>query len=84
MEIISTKTEKKIVIYIKNNQNRNRPLTRGSIAKELKAANCLIYNTANLLLDKGVIKYTLIDKRESRVELTQLGEEQVCQMALVL
>lgn len=78
-----TKTAIKILIHIKNNQNRNRPLTRSSIAKEINSPNCLVYDTSNSLQRKGLITYNIMNKRESKIQLTTTGEKEVSEIYLM-
>lgn len=69
-----TKIEKNIIINVKKNQYRNRKTTRGSITKELKSTSAIIYTSSNILERKGYLTYTKINKVESSVMLTPIGE----------
>lgn len=69
-----TKTSDRIIIYTKNNQDRNRILTRGKIARGLQSSFSLIYTTANLLKEKGYLVYEKINKVESQIRLSGQGE----------
>ncbi len=73
-ERMSPKTSDRIIIYIKNNQDRNRILTRGKIARGLRSSFSLIYTTSNILKEKGYLIYTKINKVESQIRLSEQGE----------
>ena len=70
-----TKTEKKIINHIGLNQNRNRKLTRNKLARELKVNPCLIYGSSNDLERRGFLVYKKINKVESIISLSFLGNE---------
>jgi len=69
-----TKTENKIIVYLKNNCNSERNLTRSSISRNLKLDLRGTYVSTNNLKIKGYVEYVLINKLESKVKLTQKGE----------
>lgn len=78
-----TKTVKSIIIYLKYNQQRNVPLTRRLMVKELRISTCAIYNASNRLEGEGIIKYEIINKRDCKVGLTPNGEDIFQQISLL-
>lgn len=78
-----TKTVKSIIIYLKYNQQRNVPLTRRLMVKELRISTCAIYNASNILKVEGIIKYEIINKRDYKIGLTPNGENIFQQIAVM-
>lgn len=69
-----TQNERKIINYIKLNQDRNRKLTRNNLARGLKSHIYLIYGASNGLNERGYVSYEKVNKVESILRLTIKGE----------
>lgn len=73
--MLLSEIETQLLSFIWNNRNRNRKITRGSMARELHKYTSVVYRVAKRLYENDLITYSKIDGQKQEILITNKGEK---------